>query len=140
MVNFMNNTTQLQNLLEKVNALPKAGSGGGVETCSIRIICNTSDIYGYSYLAYRNEQFVPVYFANGADSTTLDVVLDDVVCNGYIYVQTGITSSYILFSVNGEATADSPNPNMISSAYSVAMIYAPSSAGSFSTVTIIDDN
>ena len=29
MANFTNNTTQLQNLLAKVNALPEAGSGGG---------------------------------------------------------------------------------------------------------------
>lgn len=31
MANFTNNTTQLQNLLEKVNALPEAGSEGGGE-------------------------------------------------------------------------------------------------------------
>ena len=35
MANFTNNTTQLQSLLEKVNALPDAGSGGSVETCTV---------------------------------------------------------------------------------------------------------
>ena len=38
MANFTDNTTQLQNLLAKVNALPEAGSGGGsVETCTVTI-------------------------------------------------------------------------------------------------------
>ena len=46
MANFTNNTTQLQNLLEKVNALPEAGSGGGSSgggdagMCTVEFLAN----------------------------------------------------------------------------------------------------
>lgn len=51
MANFTNNTTQLQNLLAKVNALPEAGSGGGasggsVDTCTVTIITELKAMSG----------------------------------------------------------------------------------------------
>lgn len=118
------------------------GSGGGVETCSIRLVCTTSAIYGYTYLAYRDGAFVPVSTfsstMSGAVEGTLDATLDDVVCNGFIYVQTSILLSLLVVSISGEATY-APIAH-VSSAYGALNIYAPATSGSESTVTIIYDN
>lgn len=119
------------------------GSGGGVETCSIRLVCTTSDIYGYTYLAYRDGAFVPVSTfssvpATGVVTGTLDVTLDDVVCNGFIYVQTSIVFGFLVVSITGEATY-APISH-IATLYSALNIYAPATSGSESTVTIIDNN
>ena len=141
------NTEKINELISKINALPEAGSGGGsgggVETCSIRLVCTTRDIYGYTYLAYRDGAFVPVSTfssvpATGVVEGTLDVTLDDVVCNGFIYVQTSIVFGFLVVSITGEATY-APISH-VSSVKSALNIYAPATSGSESTVTIIDDN
>lgn len=114
--------------------------GGSVETCSIRLICNTRDVYGYSYLAYRDGQFVPVfvsYYKNGGVSK-IDVTLPDVICGGYIYVTVKIIYAFLDTSINGEATTQ--KECMIDSAHPVLLVHAPSTAGSTSTVTIIDND
>lgn len=114
--------------------------GGSVETCSIRLICNTSDVYGYSYLAYRDGQFVPVfvtYYQNGAQSK-IDVTLPDVICGGYIYVTVSIMYAFLDTSINGEATTQ--KEYLTSAVQPVLLVHAPSTAGSTSTVTIIDND
>lgn len=131
-------TDLLTDLEAAVDALPDAGSGGAaVETCSIRLVCASKDIYGYSYLAYRNGAFVPVSVTNEAAYSSLDVTLTDVICNGYIYVQTRISSGMEGASVTGDATCEFISVTSRSSNL-VAIVYAPSSAGSESTVTIVD--
>lgn len=139
------NTEKINELLSKINDLPEAGSGGGagggVETCSIRLVCTTSDIYGYTYLAYRDGAFVPVSTFSSTMfgvKGTLDATLDDVVCNGFIYVQTSILLGMLVVSISGEATY-APIAH-VSSASGALNIYAPATSGSESTVTIIDDN
>ena len=114
--------------------------GGSVETCSIRLICNTSNVYGYSYLAYRDGQFVPVfvsYYRNGGVSK-IDVTLPDVICGGYIYVTVNIDYYFLDTSINGEATTQ--KEYLTSSIQPVLLVHAPSTAGSTSTVTIIDND
>lgn len=135
-------TDLLTDLEAAVDALPDAGSGDGtsVETCSIRLVCTTESIYGYFYLAYRDEQFVPVYFANGSTQSTIDVTLSDVVCGGGIYVQTNITATMGEISITGDATAEFPSRHMISSGTATVLVYAPNTTGSTSTVTIIDND
>lgn len=131
-------TSLLDDLEAAVDALPDAGSGGAaVETCSIRLVCASKDIYGYSYLAYRNGAFVPVSVTNEAAYSSLDVTLTDVICNAYIYVQTHISSGMEGSSVTGDATCEFIGVTSRSSNL-VAIVYAPSSAGSESTVTIVD--
>lgn len=125
---------------EALEGKAAGGGGGSVDTCSIRLICNTEDIYGYTYLGYREGQFIPVYFANGAVDTTLDVTLTDVICGGYIYIQTTIDNGFIAFSIDGEATAEKSPVTMYSAGMAVALVYAPNIAGSNSTVTIIDND
>ena len=136
-------TSLLDDLEAAVDALPDAGSGGGasVETCSIRLICNTTHgVYGYSYLAYRYGQFVPVFFSyyqNGGHRK-IDVTLPDVICGGYIYVTVKILYGFLDTSINGEATTQ--KEYLTSSIQPVLLVHAPSTAGSTSTVTIIDND
>ena len=134
------NNTQLASLIQTLQG-KAAGGGASVETCSIRLICNTSDIYGYSYLAYRDGQFVPVfvsYYNNAGHISKIDVTLPDVICGGYIYVQVDIEYYFLDTSINGEATTQ--KECMTSSVDPVLLVHAPSTAGSTSTVTIIDND
>ena len=116
------------------------GGGGSVETCSIRLICNTPDVYGYSYLAYRDGQFVPVFVSHYHDEITskIDVTLLDVICGGYIYVTVNILYGFLDTSINGEATTQ--KECMTNSVDPVLLVHAPSTAGSTSTVTIINND
>lgn len=119
----------------------KSVSGGSsVETCTIRLVCTTSSIYGYFYLAYQEGQFVPVYFAHGSSASAIDVTLPDVVCGGGIYIQTNTVASMIEFSVTGDATAETPASHMVNSGTATVLVYAPNIAGSESIVTIIDND
>lgn len=62
MANFTNNTTQLQNLLAKVNALPNAGGGGGdsttPETHTIVVVNNTMASFEFIYIVFENGKYV----------------------------------------------------------------------------------
>lgn len=134
--------SEIAALLEGKSVPGGSGSpgGGSVETCSIRLICKTPDVYGYSYLAYRDGQFVPVfvsYYQNGGYSK-IDVTLPDVICGGYIYVTVHILDAFLDTSINGEATTQ--KEHMTNSVDPVLLVHAPSTAGSTSTVTIIDND
>ena len=134
------NNTQLASLIQELQSKATGGSGAAVETSSIRLICNTPDVYGYSYLAYRDGQFVPVFFSyyqNGGASK-IDVTLPDVICGGYIYVTLNIDYYFLDTSINGEATTQ--KERVTSTTAPVLLVHAPSTAGSTSTVTIIDNN
>ena len=138
------NNTQLASLIQTLQGKAAGGGssgGGSVETCSIRLICNTSDVYGYSYLAYRDGQFVPVfvsYYNNVGNTSKIDVTLPDVICGGYIYVTVKINYAFLDTSINGEATTQ--KEYLTSSVEPVLLVHAPSTAGSTSTVTIIDND
>lgn len=51
MSNLTNNTTSLQEILETVNALPEAGGGGAVETCTVKC-----DSYTMATVCYTDAQ------------------------------------------------------------------------------------
>ena len=136
-------TELLTDLETAIDALPDAGSGGGaaVETCTVNVVCNRSRIKGYTYLSYKNGVFTPSFVNFGASGSTLNATLTDVVCNSYVYVQTGIDKTFLAWTVNsGDATVFCDEPTMISTAFSVVIIQAPITAGSESTVTIIDND
>ena len=132
------NISGLQSILEAVNALPEAGGGGGVETCTIHLKCTTSDIYGYSYLAYRDGAFVPVIVDGNAAAFKMDEQLEDVICGGHIVVYTKLTDSLCHAEITGSATYETHIWN--SSINMVFTIYAQGEPGSISTVTIVDDD
>lgn len=144
----MSNKTQLLNHNERLASVIQTlqgksvpgGGGAAVETCSIRLICNTPDVWGYSYLAYRDGQFVPVFVShyNAEGESKIDVTLPDVICGGYIYVTVGILYAFLDTSINGEATTQ--KECLTSGMQPVLLVHAPSTAGSTSTVTIINND
>ena len=114
MANLSTNTASLQDILEKVNALPNAGedvtaetetytelltdleaavdalpdagSGSSVETCSVRIYTTKSSTALLGY-ATQNIQGEPVYMYNrDATASAFDVTLTDIPTNGVITV------------------------------------------------------
>lgn len=91
MSQLTNNTTNLQAILDAVNALPEAGSGGGgasVETCSVTL--NVVDefgmglgIAGYAANVETNGAIETAYmFSNSVTET----VLNNVLCGSVIVV------------------------------------------------------
>ena len=135
---LQSNNARLASLIEELRGKAAGGGGGGtVETCTIRIVCNTSDIFGYTYLAYDNGEFVPVNtLRSSIGISTLDVTLTDVICGGYIFVQTNIDLPFLAMNVEGGAVAE--KGHTVSSGYGHCIIFAPTTAGSVSTVTIVD--
>lgn len=137
-IQLQNNNTQLASLIQTLQGKTVGGSGEtNVNTCTIQLICNTSNIYGYSYLAYRDNSFTPVTVM---DSTrkTLNTTLTDVICGGYIYIQTSIEMSFTEASITGNATYE--KFYSFSSGSATVLVYAPNEANSSSTVTIIDND
>lgn len=114
------------------------GGGASIDTCSIRLINNDRSISGYSYLSYRDGQFVPVTYRNYPQYNNIDVTLTDVICGGYIYVQTRRLDAMTGIEIAGEATTE--KTLILGTAYATVNIYAPSIAGSSSTVTITGDD
>lgn len=132
------NNSRLASLITELEGKAAGGgSGGSVETCSVRIYCTTNDIFGYTYLAYRDGGFVPVITMTD-NATTLDVTLTDVICGSYIYVQTFINVDGVLTAVTGDATVEFAQAINIGN-YAVVYIYTPVNAGGEATVRIKDD-
>lgn len=129
---------ELKMILAGKAAGGSGSSGATIDTCTIHLICSTSSIYGYSYMAYRDGKITPVIFTNQATRTTLDVTFSDVVCDSLISVHTDIASSLLGSSVQGDAVIETTN--YYSSATITVSIYVPNEAGSTSIVTIYDDN
>lgn len=141
------NNTTLDALITRVNAakdtaasLPEAsGSGGGsVETCTVKITCPTSDIYGYFYTKVVDGNYSMGYFTNECLRSNLDVTLTDVLCGGFISVQTNININFLSVAISGDATYEVIC--MTSSAMPIVAITTPTSPGSYSEVTIIDND
>lgn len=57
-MSILTNTTDLQAVLEKVNLLPDAGSGGGtsIETCTVSITDNTNGTLSYYCILTDTEE------------------------------------------------------------------------------------
>lgn len=90
--------TQIQNLINKANSLPEAGSGGGgsIDTCTVIINCTAaSSGWKYSCTAYENNQFVIKCsdFYDGVSSSV--ITLTNVVCGSTITcIGTGATHPF----------------------------------------------
>lgn len=132
--------TEQDNLISQLGAIldeKSAGGGVSIDTCTIRLVCNESKIYSYSYLSYKDGVFSPVTMTNEGSAQALDVTLTDVICAGHIYIQTAIHRSFALTNITGNATTEVINAE--SGYRSAILVYAPNEAGSTSTVTIVDD-
>ena len=134
------NTTTMQTILEKLQGKASGGSGASLNTCTIRIVCNTNDVYSYVYTkVIDGEVSMGIYeAASPSTATSIDVTLNDVLCGGFIFVSTNIEEMFIVANVEGEATTETLVWE--SSGMPKLAIYAPKTAGSQSTVTIIDND
>ena len=133
--------TSLNDELEDViNSLPAAGGSGGgsVDTCTVKITCSTSDIYGYFYTKVVDGNYSMGYLTNETSESALDVTLTDVLCGGFISVQTGIDIGFLSVTISGDATYEVIR--MTRSVLPIVAITAPTSPGSYSEVTIIDND
>lgn len=131
--------TSLNTELEAViNSLPEAGGSGGgsFDTCTVKITCSTSNIYGYFYTKVVDGNYSMGYLANDTFQSALDVTLTDVLCGGFISVQTGIDICFLSVTISGDATYEVIR--MASSVLPIVAITAPTSPGSYSEVTIIN--
>ena len=100
-MSIKNNTTSLQNLLETINNLPDAGSGGAsVDTCTI-VINNPYPTYvtisGVSATIYE-EGIIKTYVITSASQISYPITIDNVICNSPI---TFHTSSMVAISCDG---------------------------------------
>ena len=83
------NNTNLQNLINKANALPNAGSGGssgGVETCTVEIICD-GPTSGEEIIYYTDgsSTLKSAPFPNFMESSSVTVLKNSIICvsSGY---------------------------------------------------------
>ena len=96
------NNTNLQSLIDKANALPEAGSGGGsasVDTCRVTIISNGVGgalFNSFYYTCYSNSELTSQMSYYRTDNTTAR----DEVVKGSIIAFTGATN-LISITCNG---------------------------------------
>ena len=71
--------TNLQEILDAVNALPEAGSGGNsFETCTVRIDVVTAHLYGYCATCFENGNIVTK--SSLPDTSNGTFIIDNVIC------------------------------------------------------------
>ena len=111
------NTTDLDALIAKANALPDAGGGGSVETCTVTI-SGTSAVIGCT--VFKNNEISTAY------NTGSSVTFENVVCGSAITIP-GVYITYD--ATDGEFVNIGAHP-----------IYkAPTTAGAIATVTVSSD-
>lgn len=86
------NNTDLQDILDTINALPESGGGGDVKTCTVTITVRRRSVYGLSYTAYSDGDFQAIAQYGG----TVDLIgsggtvtLENVVCGTSLLVSYG---------------------------------------------------
>lgn len=126
-----------EDILVKV---PAGGSSGGasVETCTVRLICTRRRIRGYTYTKVADGVISMENTGYTDRSNALDVTLTDVLCGSFISVITTITQGLFGIEISGNATSEIA-PSVDSACTSVAIV-APMDAGSYSEVTMIDND
>lgn len=129
------NTTDLDALIAKANALPDAGSGGGsgggaVETCTVEITADNGKILNYMAITYTDGNYETVYEMTSGVDTNAPFVLSNVVCGTSVYIQ----SSYAL----GGFTCT--NCEMTRIEASVAMVRITAGKDSVATIHCYDND
>lgn len=133
------NNARLGALIETLSGKAAGGgSGGGVETCSVQLVCNTSNIFGYTYLTYKDGQVVPVSAYESSTASKINTTLQDVVCGSFIHIQTSIHYDFLDITVSGTATAEKIFTS--SRVIPFVIVRVPNAANSTSTITIINND
>ena len=91
------NNETIQNLINKANSLPDAGSGGGggVETCTV--ITQSNVRHPVIYLTTQNQEQIVTYSDDYNDPKTIN----NVVCGSNIFIP--VASTIPAYSINGNA-------------------------------------
>lgn len=104
MSNLSKNTTDLQAILDAVNALPDAGGGSGgggsVETCDVTVSLLEGQIRSYAYTGLVDGELVTVHQGRAFGST---VTLTNVVV-GSLFSCVSMDASVIGFEVSNGTT------------------------------------
>ena len=128
---LQSNNTDLQAILDTINALPEAGSSGGgsVETCTVTITSSTYIEYLCATVA-TTEGISGCLYNSGGIGDVVTYTIENVLCNSYI----GILSRVALpvFNISGGAT-------VVEFASGFITFKAPPEAGANSTITIYDN-
>lgn len=135
------NNTALDALITRINtakdtaaSLPEAG-GGSVETCTVTVNSHKG-IYAYSYTAYRNGEYVAVATSDFRSSTTMSIVLDDIVCGSSFMICNSCAMNGV--TVNGGVEYIGQSAVSISSR--ALPFKAPIISGAQATVDIWDND
>lgn len=108
------NNTNLQELINKANALPDAGSGGSgggsVEMCTLTIYAD-SPMMGNEEIWYSDGSSTPkdIIFPEFGDSTTVNVVKNSIIFADVLLNVSGnmsrVTGSPYVYFISGDAMA-----------------------------------
>lgn len=137
------NTTSLQTLLDKVNALPEAG-GASVETCTVRLYSTDGAVCltGYAYTSIDDNGVMQqnvVYVTYDDTYATFDITIPNVVCGSMLVVVE-------VAQMDGSATFVTDNAEYMNGLYwnfsgtctDIVRISAP--AGGTATLKLYDDD
>lgn len=84
-MSLSSNTTSLQSILDAVNALPDASSGGGSEsipTCTVAVTCTASSVLMETTHTLGSNGMLSVNYSTDLISESMQTVsIGDVVCN-----------------------------------------------------------
>ena len=72
---LQSNNTDLQSILDAVNALPEASGGTAVETCTVTIENNSAYAFNIAYTDVSNETLVPTIAKHSATTITKDYIV-----------------------------------------------------------------
>lgn len=131
------NNVDLQSILDKVNALPEAGSGGtSVETCTIKL-ANGSGAYGTYYATTITDGNIDVSTGNIADESIANYVPDgvaavEVICNSFMH----LSVSDFRFASGIELSGGA---ELINRDTSTLYIKTPSEGGSICIIAAVGD-
>ena len=105
MADLTTNNVSLQAVLDMISSLPNAGAGtgGSVETCSIKINYVAPSylaFYSVIYTAYEdNKSIVKTFNLSNYSMGSISLFIDNVVCNSLVYLDgegIGYGSSYTI--------------------------------------------
>lgn len=128
-------TDLLTDLEAAVDALPDAGSGSGgsVETCSVRIYNSDGSMkvpYGIQYLTVENGVVKETIFSSQQEG--FDITIENVLCNSYMYF-----TQYGSYSPWGDGTNADVSAVADGKGF---LIFVNAPAGGLSTAKVYDDD
>lgn len=81
------NTTKIQQLIDSINALPEAGSGTSVETCTVSLEPINDLLYAVEYVGFDTDGTLKTIDAEFETTESISVLVNTYVrvCSDYMY-------------------------------------------------------